>query len=238
MKKNSDTRNGRYESPLRPSDGRRIWSRTPRMASSPRFCTPRGTSFGFRNAAQKNTITTSAARIASRIGLVKWNEPMENIGFHSKSCRPGAGNPHPLKMWHPPPASPTPCASTPTSPVTGYLLPGAWGPLRRLLPAEAVDDVADRDAQAGQHAEREQQRDVHGPADQPADAAVGRHAGQQVAEHRPADLQALGPAPRRGLLLCLLPGAGDGIVAVVAHVTRLAASRAAAVAGPARRRAS
>src|SRR6516162_6907464 len=228
MKKNSDTRNGRYESPLRPSDGRRIWSRTARMASSPMFCTPRGTSCGFRNAAQKNTITTSAARMASSIGLVKWNEPMVKIGFHSKFCRPGAGNPHPLKMWHPL------LARTPTSPVTGYLLPGAWGPLRRLLPAEAVDDVADRDAQANQHADREQQRDVYGPADQPADAAVGGHAGQQVAEHRPADLQALGPAPRRGLL----PRAGDGIVAVVAHLTRLAAPPAAVVAVLARRRAS
>src|SRR6516164_562353 len=179
MKKNSDTRNGRYESPLRPSDGRRIWSRTARMASSPMFCTPRGTSCGFRNAAQKNTSTTSAARIASSIGLVKWNDPMLKIGFHSKFCRPGAGNPHPLKMWHPL------LASTVTSPVTGYLLPG---PLRRLLPAEAVDDVAGRDAQADQHADREQQRDVDGPADQPADAAVGGHAGQQIAEHRPADL--------------------------------------------------
>src|SRR6516162_9142625 len=228
MKKNSDTRNGRYESPLRPSDGRRIWSRTARMASSPRFCTPRGTSFGFRNAAQKNTITTSAARIASSIGLVKWNEPMLNNGSHSKLCRPGAGNPHPLKMWQPL------LASTPTSPVTGYLLPGCWGPRLRVLPAEAVDDVADRDAQADQHADREQQRDVHGPADQPADAAIGRHAGQQVAEHRPARFQALGPALRRGLL----PRAGDGIVAVVAHVTRLAAPAAAGSAVLARRRAS
>src|SRR6516165_9753458 len=191
------------------------------------FCMPRGTSLGERNATQKNTITTSALIIASSIGLVNPTEPMVKNGFQLKSCRPGAGNPHPLKMWQPP------LASTPTSPVTGYLLPG---PLRLLLPAEAVDDVADRDAQADQHADREQQRYVHGPADQPADDAVGRHAGQQVAEHRPADLQALGPAPRRGLLLCLLPGAGDGIVAVVAHVTRLAASPAAAV--PARRRAS
>src|SRR5580692_2394155 len=226
MKKNSDTRNGRYESPFRPSDGRRIWSRTARIAISPRFCMPRGTSFGLRNATQKNTITTSAARIASSIGLVKWNEPMLKNGFHSKFCRPGAGNPHPLKMWHPPPAR------TPTSPVTGNLLP--W-PLHLLLPAEAVDDVADRDAQADQHADREEQRDVYGPADQPADAAVGRHAGQQVAEHGPAGFQALGPALRRGLVL---GGPGGGSVAVVAHVTRLAARSAAVVAGPARRRAS
>src|SRR5579863_6536483 len=176
MKKNSDTRNGRYESPLRPSDGRRIWSRTPKMASSPRFCTPRGTICGLRNAAQKNAISTSAATIASSIGLVNPNEPMVKNGFQLKSCRPGAGNPHPLKMWQPP------LARTPTSPVTGTLLP--W-PLRPLLPAEAVDDVGDRDAQADQHAEGEQQRDVYGPADQPADGAVGRHAGQQVAEHGP-----------------------------------------------------
>src|SRR5580704_1677273 len=216
MKKNSDTRSGRYESPLRPSDGRRIWSRTARIAISPRFCMPRGTSFGFRNAAQKNTITTSAARIASSIGLVNPNEPMVKNGFQLKSCRPGAGNPHPLKMWHPP------LASTPASPVTGYLLPG---PLCRLLPAEAVDDVADRDAQADQHADREQQRDVHGPADQPADAAVGRHAGEQVAEHRPADLQALGPALRGGLILGA-GGPGVGTVAVDAHVTCLAVPRA------------
>src|SRR3984893_9677732 len=142
MKKNSDTRNGRYESPLRPSDGRRIWSRTPRIASSPRFCTPRGTSFGLRNAAQKNPISTSAATIASSIGLVNPNEPMVKNGFQLKSCRPGAGNPHPLKMWQPP------LASALTSPVTGNLLP--W-PLSPLLPAEAVDDVADRNAQADQH---------------------------------------------------------------------------------------
>src|SRR5580704_2166075 len=232
MKKNSDTRNGRYESPLLPSDGRRIWSRTARMAISPRFCTPRGTSFGFQNATQKNTITTSAARIASSTGLVNPNEPMVKNGFQLKSCRPGAGNPHPLKMWHPPPASAAPfMASTPTSPVTGHLLPG---PLYRLLPAEAVDDVTDRDAQADQHADREQQRDVYGPADQPADAAVGRHAGQQVAEHCPAGFQALSPTPRRGLL----PRAGDGFVSVVVHVTRLAARFASVVAGPARRRAS
>src|SRR5271165_4169136 len=197
MKKNSDTRNGRYESPFLPSDGRRIWSRTARMAISPRFCRPRGTSLGVRNAAQKNTITTSAARIARSIGLVNPNEPIVKNGFQLKSCRPGAGNPHPLKMWQPP------LASALTSPVTGNLPP--W-PLRRLLPAEAVDDVADRDAQADQH----------------------------VAEHRPARFQAPGPALRRGLLL----RAGDGFVAVVAHVTRLAAPVAAVVAVPARRRAS
>src|SRR5580704_15367996 len=226
MKKNSETSSGRYESPLRPSDGRRIWSRTARMAISPRFCMPRGTSFGARNASQKKPITTAAARIASSIGLVNPNEPMVKNGFQLKSCRPGAGNPHPLKMWQPP------LARTPTSPVTGTLLP--W-PLRPLLPAVAVDDVADRDAQADQHAEREQQRDVYGPADQPADGAVGRHAGQQVAEHGPAGFQALGPALRRGLLL-RAGGRGEGFV--VAHVTRLAAPWAAVARILARRRAS
>src|SRR5580693_7759360 len=153
MKKNSDTRSGRYESPLRPSDGRRIWSRTARIASSPMLCIRPGTSLGLRNAAQKNTITTSAATIASSIGLVNWNEPMLKNGFQLKSCRPGAGNPHPLSlMWQ------SATARTPTSPVTGHLLPWSWGPLRHLLPAEAVDDVADRDTQADQHADREQQR--------------------------------------------------------------------------------
>src|SRR3984957_3536296 len=225
MKKNIDTRNGRYESPLRPSDGRRIWSRTARIASSPRFCTPRGTSCGRRNAAQKNTMTTSALTIASSMGLVNPNEPMVKNGFQLKSCRPGAGNPHPLKMWHPP------LARTLTSPVTAHLLP--W-PLRHLLPAEAVDDVAERDTQADQHADREKHRDVHGPPDQPADAAVGGHAGQQVADHGPAGLQTMSPA----LPFSLLLRAGDGFVAVAAHVPRSASPLAVVAAGLARRRAS
>src|ERR1700761_6524403 len=208
MKKNIDTRNGRYESPFRPRLGRRTWSRTARMASSPRFCTPRGTSFGRRNAAQKNAITTSAATIASSIGLVKPNEPIVKKGFQLKSCKPGAGNPHPLKMWHPP------LARTLASPVTGHLLP--W-PLRHLLPAKAVDDVAERDAQADEHADREEHRDVHGPPDQPADNAIGGHAGQQVADHVPAGFQPMRPALRRGLLLTHL---GGGFAASLAHVIR------------------
>src|SRR6266581_5313724 len=238
MKKNSDTRNGRYESPLRPSEGRRIWSRTARIAISPRFCTPRGTSLGLRNAAQKNTITTSAARIPRSIGLVNPNEPMVKNGFHSKSCRPGAGNPHPLKMWQPP------LASTPTSPVTGHLPFSPGGTTPPVTPpilggsrspqtpsaipggsrspqtpsAVAVNDEAERDGQAHQHADGEQQRYVDGPADQPADGAVGRHPREQVAEHRPADVQALGPALRRGPLLGLRAG-----VVAAAHLTRLAA---------------
>src|SRR6516162_80907 len=161
MKKNSDTRNGRYESPFRPSDGRRIWSRTPRSATSPMFWMPRGTSLGERNASQKNRITTSAARIASSIGLVNPNEPMVKNGFHSKSCRPGAGNPHPLKMWQPP------LASALTSPVTDHLLCAfalVLGCVAARLHAVSVDDEADRDTQAGQHADREEDRDVNGPA--------------------------------------------------------------------------
>src|SRR5215471_20192989 len=113
MKKNSDTRNGRYESPFLPSDGRRIWSRTARMAISPRLWVRPGISLGLRNAAQKNPITMSAARIASSIGLVNPTEPIVNIGFQMKSCKPGAGKPHPLKMWQPPPAAAA------TAPVTG-----------------------------------------------------------------------------------------------------------------------
>src|ERR1035441_728212 len=111
---------------------------------------------------------------AISIGLVKWNEPTLNSGLKSKLCSPGEGKPQPLNRWHPP------LASTPTSPVTGHLLPGR--PRRRSLPAVAVNDVADRDRHADQHAGREEQRDMNGPADQPADAAVRKH---------PADLQSL-----------------------------------------------
>src|SRR5215831_11946758 len=173
MKKNSDTRSGRYESPFRPSDGRRIWSRTPRSATSPMFCMPRGISLGERNATQKNTITTSAAKIASSIGLVNPTEPMVKNGFHSKSCRPGAGNPHPLKMWQPP------LASALTSPVTGHLLLGS-SRYRRPLLSVAVDDETDRDAQSNQHADREEHRYVDSAPDQPADEAIGGHPGKQV----------------------------------------------------------
>src|SRR6516162_5186592 len=128
------------------------------MAISPRFCRPRGISLGERNAIQKNTITTSAARIARSIGLVNPNEPIVKSGFQLKSCRPGAGNPHPLKMWQPPPASPAPFTGALTSPVTSHLLLCfCAGPrLRRCsLYAVAVDDEADRDGQSDQHADRE-----------------------------------------------------------------------------------
>src|SRR5690349_15123243 len=192
---------------------------------------PRGTSLGERNATQKNTITTSAARIASSIGLVKSNEPMLKSGFHSKSCRPGAGNPHPLKMWQPP------LASTPTSPVTGHLLffpggttppvtPRFWGdfpspqtPLAQTPSAVAVDDETDRNAQSDQHADREEQRHVDSASDQPADEAVGSHPGKQVAEHGPADMQTFGPALGRDLSPADLSAC---CVALAAHVIRLA----------------
>ena len=44
--------------------------------SSPRFCTPRGTSFGLANAAQKNATTITVATRASSIGLVKAKPPI------------------------------------------------------------------------------------------------------------------------------------------------------------------
>ena len=71
MKKNSAIRNGRKLSPRLPSDGRRIWSRTANRATSPRFCMPRGTIFGFQNANPKKTITIAAQSSAIRSGLVK-----------------------------------------------------------------------------------------------------------------------------------------------------------------------
>jgi len=98
MKKNSDTMNVRYESPFLPSAGRRIWSRTARMPSSPMDCVRPGIILGLRNAAQKNAITASAQMIASSSGLVKPQEPIVNNGLNSKSCSPGAGYPHPLKI--------------------------------------------------------------------------------------------------------------------------------------------
>ena len=89
--------NGRYASPFRPSAGRRIWSRTARMPSSPRDCVRPGIILGLRNAAQKNPITSSPQRIAISSGLVKPQEPIVNSGLNSKFCSPGAGYPHPLK---------------------------------------------------------------------------------------------------------------------------------------------
>src|ERR1700722_4662665 len=96
MKKNSDTMYGRYESPFLPSAGRMIWSRTARMASSPRDCVRPGIILGLRNAAQKNPITAIAAMMASSSGLVKPQEPIVNSGLNSKLFSPGAGYPHPL----------------------------------------------------------------------------------------------------------------------------------------------
>src|ERR1700759_4413841 len=108
MKKNNEVREGRNRSPLAPSDGRRIWSRTASRPSSPRFCIPRGTSLGLANAAQKNAITATMPMITSSIGLVKWNEPMLKIGLKSKLSRLGEGEPHPGKEGDPllPPAHP------------------------------------------------------------------------------------------------------------------------------------
>src|SRR5450755_460701 len=91
MKKNSDIRKGRKWSPRLPSDGRRIWSRTANRATSPRFCTPRGTIFGFQKANQKKTMTAAAQTTAIRSGFVKWKEPMLKIGWKLKSERLGAG---------------------------------------------------------------------------------------------------------------------------------------------------
>src|SRR5580700_5376261 len=140
------------------------------MAISPMFCTPRGISWGLRNAAQKKATTSTMQITAISIGLVKLNEPTLKSGRKSKLCRPGEGKPHPLKMWHPPPGT-AGSATTRTSPITSHLLPGM--PRYRSLLAVPVDNEANRERQAGQHAEREQQGHVDGPADQPADPAVG-----------------------------------------------------------------
>ena len=115
MKKNIDAMYPRYLSPFLPSCGRTIWSRTARMAISPRLCVLPGISFGFANATQKNTITMSAHKIAITSGFVTCHAPIMNHVWKLKSCSPGAGNPHPLKMWQPPLA----IAEAATSPVTG-----------------------------------------------------------------------------------------------------------------------
>src|SRR6185312_14231061 len=87
-----------------------------------------------------------------------------------------------------------------TPPVTPPILGGSRSP--PTPPAPAVKDEADRDGQAHP----------------PADGAVGRHPRKQVTKHRPADVQALGPALCRGPLLGLRAG-----VVAAAHLTRLAA---------------
>ncbi len=46
------------------------------MPSSPRFCAPLGTIFGWANAAQKNPMTRTMQIAASSIGLLNVNEPM------------------------------------------------------------------------------------------------------------------------------------------------------------------
>ena len=80
MKKNSEHRNGSHLSPRLPSCGRRIWSRTNRMPSSPTFCMPRGTSFGLRKASQKNPITMMMLSRNSRPGLPNPTLPTLNSG--------------------------------------------------------------------------------------------------------------------------------------------------------------
>src|SRR5579859_1288131 len=73
-----------------------------KMPSSPRFCTVLGTSLGLAKAAQKNQITSAAQRMASSIGMMKWNEPMLKIGSNWKLFGyPGAGYPQPEPRWQP-----------------------------------------------------------------------------------------------------------------------------------------
>ncbi len=84
MKKNSETRKGKKLSPRFPIIGRRIWSRTNRTPSSPRFWTPFGTSFGLAKAAQKNAITMAEQITASNMGLLNVNEPIWNSGPYRK----------------------------------------------------------------------------------------------------------------------------------------------------------
>ena len=73
------------------------------MPSSPMFCTPRGTSLGLANAAQKNAITSTPLTTISRSGQVKLNEPIVKRGRNVKlSGYVGAGYPQPEPRWHPP----------------------------------------------------------------------------------------------------------------------------------------
>src|SRR5215472_3076538 len=91
MKKNSETRNGRYLSPSLPSIGRRIWSRTNSTPYSPTFCMPLGTIFGLRNASQKKPRTIAPEITASSSGLSIEIPPMVAIGRKKKSPTDGAG---------------------------------------------------------------------------------------------------------------------------------------------------
>jgi hypothetical protein len=84
IKKNNAVRNGKKPSPRLPIIGRRIWSRTNRMPSSPTFWIPRGTSLGLAKAAQKKAITMAAQMTASSIGLLNVNEPILNSGPYKK----------------------------------------------------------------------------------------------------------------------------------------------------------
>ena len=53
------------------------------MPNSPTFCTPRGTSLGLANAAQKNETTITVASRASSIGLVNAKPPIRKNGMNS-----------------------------------------------------------------------------------------------------------------------------------------------------------
>src|ERR1700756_1188123 len=98
IQKKSDAMNGRYASPFLPSTGRRIWSRTARMPISARDCVRPGIIFGLANATKKKTMIASTHRIAISAGLVTCHAPIWNSVWKLKSCSPGAGYPHPLKM--------------------------------------------------------------------------------------------------------------------------------------------
>ncbi len=78
IQKNSDVRNGMYESPLEPSTGRTTWSRTAITAISPMLCVLPGIILGLANAAQKNATMMMTHRTAISSGLVTFHPPMLN----------------------------------------------------------------------------------------------------------------------------------------------------------------
>ena len=125
-----------------------------------------GIILGLANATQKNTITTIPHRIAISSGLVKANDPIVNSGLKSKSCRPGAGYPHPLKMWQPPRGGRGGRDVTGHRQISSRGFPSGGargGPLLRAcsyspsLAAVPVDDPAERYRDPDQHADREEQ---------------------------------------------------------------------------------
>ena len=86
------------------------------------LCVLPGIIFGLANAAQKNAMTMMTHRIAISSGLVTFHPPMLNSFRKLKSSSPGAGYPHPLKMWQP-------SAAAARSPVTDHL-PSGGSPAR------------------------------------------------------------------------------------------------------------